>query len=114
VKRLKQAKDHSEIKALLGAIKWKYVARDHGDLAQLGVFQVLHKGNGDKDCMLRGAWGRRVAYDCKAADAQSISQDVLEIFEQLFLTVAARIVEPDFGSAMKLSRGPNSGSAPVL
>jgi len=81
VKRLKLAKDHSEIKALLGAIKWKYVARDHGDLASLGVFQILHKGDGTKDSKLRGAWGRRVDYDCKAADDQSISQDVLEIFE---------------------------------
>jgi hypothetical protein len=38
VQRLKVAKDQSEIKSLLAAIKWKYVARDHGDLANLKIF----------------------------------------------------------------------------
>jgi hypothetical protein len=32
----------------------------------------------------------------------------------LFLTIAARIVEPDFGGEMKISKLGNNGAAPTL
>jgi len=68
VQKLKVYKDLGEIKTILGAIKWKYVARDHADLVNLNIFQALHKGNGDKENILRKAWGRNVGYDCKKID----------------------------------------------
>jgi hypothetical protein len=38
VQKLKIFKDEGEIKTILGAIKWKYVARDHADLVNLNIF----------------------------------------------------------------------------
>jgi hypothetical protein len=38
VQKLKVYKDLGEIKTILGAIKWKYVARDHADLVNLNIF----------------------------------------------------------------------------
>jgi len=58
---------------------------------------VLHKGNGEKENKLKKAWGRKVEADCTSADEVSVAKAVLDMFEQLFLAVAGRIVEPDAG-----------------
>jgi len=113
VQRLKVSKDPQEIKSILDALKWKYAGRDHGDLAQLKVFAVLHRGNGEKDNKLRQAWGRKVSPTPDSVDDQSLSKDVLELFEHLFLTVAGRIVEPDFGDDLKL-KASGGTAAPQL
>lgn len=113
IQRLKVSKDEKEIKAILNALKWKFTGRDHGDLARLNIFSLLHKGNGEKDNKLRKAWGRKVDADCSSADSQSVPKAVLELFEQLFLAVAGRIVEPDFGGALKL-KSTGSGALPQL
>jgi len=113
VQRLKVSKDPQEIKSILDALKWKYAGRDHGDLAQLKVFAVLHRGNGEKDNKLRQAWGRKVSATPDSVDDQSLSKDVLELFEHLFLTVAGRIVEPDFGDDLKL-KASGGTAAPQL
>ena len=110
VRRLKVSKDQKEIKSIINALKWKYTGRDHGDLAELKIFSVLHKGNGEKDNKLRQAWGRKVSAACESLDDQSLSKDVLELFEHLFLAVASRIVEPDFSGAPGLK---SSGGAAV-
>ena len=81
IQRLKVSKDEKEIKTILNALKWKFTGRDHGDLAQLNIFTLLHKGNGEKDNKLRKAWGRKVEADCTSADDQSVSKAVLEMFE---------------------------------
>jgi hypothetical protein len=108
VQRLKVSKDQKEIKNILDALKWKYTGRDHHDLAQLKIFAALHKGNGDKDNKLRKAWGQKLDVTSLSVDGQSLSKDVLELFEHIFLTIAGRIVEPDFGDDLKLK---SSGSA---
>ena len=81
MQRLKISKDEQEIKTVLNAMKWKFTGRDHGDLAQLNLFSVLHKGNAGKDNKLRKAWGRKVEPDCSSADDQKVSKAVLEMFE---------------------------------
>lgn len=113
VQRLKVSKDQKEIKNILNALKWKFTGRDHGDLAELKIFSVLHKGNGEKDNKLRKAWGRKVSAACESLDDQSLSKDVLELFEHLFLAVAGRIVEPDFGGALRL-KSSGGAAAPQL
>lgn len=95
VARLKASKVEKEIKVLLNAFKWSYTARDHGELVQLNLFSVLHKGSNDADSLLKKSWGRKVKIDCSSLDDQALNKDVLEMFEQLFLTVAGRVVQPD-------------------
>lgn len=114
VQRLKSAKDEKHIKTLLTTLKWKYTGRDHRDLADLNIFAVLHRGNGDKDNKLKKAWGRRLQPSLDSIDDQGVSKDVVELFEQLFLAVAGRIVEPDFGGALKLKSPSGAAGAPSL
>lgn len=58
VRQLKEAKEEAEIKAVLNALKWKFLARDHASLRSLDLFRTLHEGDGSKDNKLRKAWGR--------------------------------------------------------
>lgn len=114
VNRLKDSKDETEIRTILNSLKWKFTARDHANLLHLNIFSVLHKGNGEKDSKLKKAWGRNVLPKVEANDSQKISDAVLDMFEQLFLTVAGRIVEPDFGGDLQLQKPAGSGTAPQL
>jgi hypothetical protein len=58
VKHLRNSDDEKEIKILISALKWKYTARDHGQLRGLDLFRILYEGNGDKNNKLRKIWGR--------------------------------------------------------
>jgi len=95
-------------------LKWKYTGRDHEELCKLNIFQVLHRGNNDKDSLIKNAWGKSVPDLNQSIDQQSLSKSLLELFEQLFLAVAGRIVEPDFGDSMKLKAARGAGQAPQL
>lgn len=49
VKRLRDASDSQTIHFYLkNVLEWKFLGRDHKELLELGIFQVLHKGNGEK------------------------------------------------------------------
>ena len=52
-------------------MKWKFTGGDHPELENLNLFKILHKGNGDKDDILRKAWGRKVEFKCQTVDSQS-------------------------------------------
>jgi hypothetical protein len=112
--RLKDSKDDTEIRTILDSLKWKFTARDHANLLHLNIFSLLHRGNGEKDSKLKKAWGRTVLPKVEAGDAQQLPEAVLGLFEQLFLTVAGRIVEPDFGGDLQLQKAAGSGAAPQL
>jgi len=59
VQLLKEASTIKEIKFyLMNALQWKFMGRDHKDLLNLDIFQVLHKGNGSKDNLIRRSWGK--------------------------------------------------------
>lgn len=79
--RLKTSKDEKQIKELIGALRWKFTGRDHRNLANLNLFTVLHRGNNDKDNLLKKAWGRNITLNPESISEQSISKDVLEFFE---------------------------------
>ena len=53
---------------LMSALKWRFTGRDHGDLANLDLFKVLHRGNNEKDNKLRKVWGRKIEESLKDAD----------------------------------------------
>lgn len=95
------------------ALKWKYQGKDHGELADINIFSALHKGNGEADNMLRRAWGRKISVESCSSDDQTLQADILEMFEQLFFTVTARLVESDFGEELKLKDSENSKGAQV-
>jgi hypothetical protein len=42
---------------LLDALRWNFTARDHGPLASINLFTLLHRGNGQMDSPQRKAWG---------------------------------------------------------
>lgn len=58
VRQLKDSTEESEIKVILNALKWKFLARDHVSLRNLDIFRTLHEGDGKKDNKLKKAWGR--------------------------------------------------------
>jgi hypothetical protein len=49
-------------------LKWKFIGRDHGDLVHLNIFSILHKGNNEKENLLKKAWGRNAEADCSSLD----------------------------------------------
>lgn len=80
---------------MLNALKWTYTARDHKELVQLGLFSTLHKGSNDKDNLLKKTWGRKLHISSEYIDDQELNHDVIDTFEQLFLTVTGRVVQKD-------------------
>lgn len=105
VDRLKPCKSEKHIKVLLNALKWTYSARDHKELVQLGLFSILHKGNNEKDNLLKKAWGRNLKISADHIDDQELNHDVIDTFEQLFLTVAGRVVQKDEGDKIVARQG---------
>ena len=99
---LKKATDENEIKAILNALKWKYSARDHTFLNKMQIFNVLHLGDGKKDNKLKRCWGRQIKSEVIADVEQTkLHQEVLEVFESIFLLTVGRIVKPDTGTLVK-------------
>ena len=43
---LKESTEKAELKSVISALKWKFTARDHGQLRSLDLFKILHEGNG--------------------------------------------------------------------
>ena len=68
------------------------MGRDHKDLLELDIFQILHKGNGKEDNLIKRSWGKYLHSD--EIDSQSLSSDILGFFENLLISIMARIVEP--------------------
>lgn len=101
VKKLRDSKDVGQIKFLLkNTLEWKFMGRDHKNLLELNILQVLHKGNGEKDNMLRRCWGKNLLLGKKfSIDEQSISKDVIESFENLLNSIIARIIDVSHESA---------------
>ena len=56
VKELHKCEDTRECRILMGALKWRYLSRDHESLYKLNIFETLHRGS-DK---LRRLWGKPV------------------------------------------------------
>jgi len=101
VKKLRDSKDIGQIKFLLkNTLEWKFMGRDHKNLLELNILQVLHKGNGDKDNILKRCWGKNLLLGKKfSIDEQSISTDVIESFENLLNSIIARIIDVSHESA---------------
>lgn len=94
-------------------MKWKYLARDHTNLASLSLFQVLHEGDGNKDHKLKRAWGRPLKQEVVASEKDKrLTKEVVDLFEQIFLLTVGRIIKPDTGAHMKLKQ--RGTSVPTL
>jgi len=52
VKRLKTTKNEEHLETLIDGLKWKYMGRDHQEIANLNIFSILHKGDKEKDNLL--------------------------------------------------------------
>ena len=108
VNKLKESNDKADIKYFLkDCLQWKFMGRDHNDLLQLGLFSVLHKGNGERDNLIRRSWGKNILLGKKIDfDHQSITKDLVEHFENLMTSIIARIVDPQEAESLpKKSKG---------
>jgi len=113
VKQLRDSDDETEIKAILGSLKWKFLARDHASLRTLDLFKVLHEGNGKKDSKLKKAWGRPLKQEVISNEKEKkLPKEVIDVFEQIFLLTVGRIIKPDTGALMKLKQ--KGTSVPTL
>ena len=93
VNQLKNSKEAGEVKVIINALKWKYTARDHGYLRGLDIFRVLHEGNNDPKNILRLCWGRTIKRSIiTEEESREIQQDVLQLFEQIYILTIGRIV----------------------
>jgi hypothetical protein len=103
VRQLKECTEESEIKVILNALKWKYVARDHASLRNLDIFRTLHEGDGKKENKLKRAWGRPIKQEVISNESEKkLTKEVIDLFEQVFLLTVGRIIKPDTGALMKL------------
>jgi hypothetical protein len=105
VKQLKESTEESEIKVILNAFRWKFIARDHASLRNLDIFRTLHEGNGKKDSKLKKAWGRPLKQEVIANENdKKLTKEVIDVFEQVFLMTVGRIIKPDTGAQLKLKQ----------
>jgi len=92
---------------LIGALRWNYLAKDHAPIKYLELFRVLHDGDGSQNSLLPSAWGKNIPTEIPTKDSpKNLTQEVLDFFEELFLTVVGRIVKPDASKTMKLKNQP--------
>lgn len=112
VENMKQSEEKKEIITYLAALKWKFSARDHSYLKNIQLFRSLHQGNKKKDNLLKKAWGRVIHQKIYSEQfSQPLPKEVMENFEQFFLSIVGRIIKPDTGTQMKVK---NQKSAPTL
>ncbi|CDW73494.1 UNKNOWN [Stylonychia lemnae] len=105
IKQLKESTEESEIKVILNAFRWKFIARDHASLRNLDIFRTLHEGNGKKDSKLKKAWGRPLKQEVIANENdKKLTKEVIDVFEQVFLMTVGRIIKPDTGAQLKLKQ----------
>ena len=105
VRQLKESTEESEIKVILNALKWKFIARDHGSLSHLNIFTILHEGDGKKDSKIKKAWGRPLKQEVVSNESdKKLTKEVIDLFEQVFLLTVGRIIKPDTGAQMKLKQ----------
>lgn len=86
-----------DIKILMSALKWRYMSRDHECLMTLDIFNSLHK----KSPKLKSLWGKPVAVEI-GFDGSNLANEMLDLFDMLYMTILRRIVESDIGSQNKL------------
>ena len=55
--KLKVVNKKDKIIHLMDAICWEYTRKDHDKLAKLNIFRVLSEGNGERNSLLKTAWG---------------------------------------------------------
>ena len=99
---------------ILNSLRWKFTSRDHYGLNQLNIFSVLYQGDATEENLLKNSWGLKLETKVKSLENQSMQNAVVELFENLFMTVASRIVESDEGKKMQLKASGNSGKVPAL
>lgn len=88
---------------ILEALKWKYSAEDHIELAKINIFSVLHQ---------KEIWGKPLSKKYTYPEHQDFQNSVLEIFEHIFLSVVGRIAQTDEGEDIKVKS--SSGSSALV
>lgn len=83
VKALKESNEEAEIKAILNALKWKYLARDHNKLRDLNIFKVIREGDQNmKDNKIKKAWGRKINQKVVEKDSEkNLTKEVIDVFQ---------------------------------
>ena len=86
VKELDKCDDTRECKILMGALKWRYLSRDHESLYKLNIFETLHRGS-DK---LRRLWGKPVQLELpykghSKREGSEMTNQMLQLFDMLFM-----------------------------
>jgi len=70
---------------------------------QLEIFRVLHQGDGKAENIIKRAWGRSIKQEVVSSERdKKVTNEVVDLFEQVFLLTAGRIIKPDRGADMKL------------
>ena len=88
--RLKIEKD-LQIKNLLDALKWQYIAADHNVLSELNLFKELSRSAQNK--RLQTAWGKRFRYDYSSHKKKSLTQEVFNTYEFLLTVCVSRALQ---------------------
>lgn len=102
VKFVKSSSDDTEIKAILNSLKWKFIARDHSALRNLEIFRILHEGDGKKENKIGKAWGRPLKQEVvNNVKDKPLTKEVIDLFEQIFLSLLGRVVKPDTTNLLK-------------
>jgi hypothetical protein len=109
VEMLRDSEDKDQALILLDALQWNYSATNHGSLAKLNLFTILHRGNGKPGNIIKRCWGKpRPELICKSYE-KTLTEGCFDAFEMLFTLVTARIVQSDFGEEININKKKDSG-----
>jgi len=134
--KLVQSKSENEIRQILNSLRWNYSANDHKVLNDLRIFRVLRDGNKQSE-KIKNLWGSQFKYefqfkdtlaqgqirsreqereqDQKLLNKNSLSKEVLDLFEFLLITSLGRSLKPqDEYSVIKLKEANKASMMPSL
>ena len=83
--KLKVVNKKDKIIHLMDAICWEYTRKDHDKLAKLNIFKVLSEGNGERNSLLKTAWGQFTGYIVKDKNEDmQLPSRLMQAFQYLF------------------------------
>ena len=99
--------DETDVKVILNTLRWRYLGKDHAALKHLELFRTLYEGNWSQaghssdlaENFIKRSWGKSVQLIVESSeDKKSLTEMIISLFEQTFLSVVGRAIQKDDSS----------------
>lgn len=109
--QLQGSTDVTDVKMILNSLRWKFFGKDHGPLKHMELFRVLYDGKlGEKQddtdggSLISSSWGKALQILVQGSEeSKSVTEQLITLFESLFLSVIARLISQDDEPKIKLT-----------